>query len=505
MLGVYHQQSRYDRDNFVYVDVSNILAGYEHSYAKYTSTNTNNYQVPYDYGSVMHYAEEGFTANPTQPVMIAYDPLYQNTMGQRTGPSFNDILLVNRHYGCLNQCPTSLVCQNGGFQNPANCTKCICPGGFWGSLCEQRDPGSNPGICGSTVQATCDWQTLNGSAGSNVAQVNTFPGSCWWHIQALQGQQIEIQFQNAGGYCSSGCFYGAVEAKMGKFENVGYRFCCPDDLPNSDLFTDSNLAIIGASSRYLTQRFILTYRIKNGCVTEKTTTFKTTTAIPISTTLPLATTTATPSTTTTTPTPTTTVTQTTAPTTTATVKPSTTAPTTTATQTTAPTTTTTVTLSTTTAPTTTVTQTTAPTTTTTVTPSTTAPTTTATQTIAPTTTTITPSTTTKKHRCKKCCRCQTSESSESSEECSHHRRHRHHRRHSCGCEEEEGSTTTASTTTKQASTTTTTVFTCDKASLDLVFVVDASASIGIYNFNKTLDALIATVANITIGPNDDQS
>jgi len=47
--------------------------------------------------------------------------------------------------------------------------------------------------------------------------------------------------------------------------------------------------------------------------------------------------------------------------------------------------------------------------------------------------------------------------------------------------------------------------TCQKSSIDLVFVVDASGSVGSDNFNKTLEALIHTVANITVGPHDDES
>ena len=35
------------------------------------------------------------------PVMEADEPLHQKTMGQRDGPSFNDLLLINKHYDCL--------------------------------------------------------------------------------------------------------------------------------------------------------------------------------------------------------------------------------------------------------------------------------------------------------------------------------------------------------------------------------------------------------------------
>lgn len=53
---------------------------------------------------------------------------------------------------------------------------------------------------------------------------------------------------------------------MENFENTGYRMCCEDDLINRSIFTSGNLAIIGASSRYEEQSFLIWYRIRGGCV-----------------------------------------------------------------------------------------------------------------------------------------------------------------------------------------------------------------------------------------------
>uniref|UniRef100_A0A914CUV0 VWFA domain-containing protein n=1 Tax=Acrobeloides nanus TaxID=290746 RepID=A0A914CUV0_9BILA len=66
-------------------------------------------------------------------------------------------------------------------------------------------------------------------------------------------------------------------------------------------------------------------------------------------------------------------------------------------------------------------------------------------------------------------------------------------------------TTRSSTITTTTAPTTTTAFNCQKSSIDLVFVVDSSASIGIVDFNKALNALASTVKNISVGPNDNQS
>uniref|UniRef100_A0A914CYL3 Peptidase M12A domain-containing protein n=1 Tax=Acrobeloides nanus TaxID=290746 RepID=A0A914CYL3_9BILA len=68
-------------------------------------------------------------------------------MGARFGPSFIDILLLNTHYKCMCQ-TSSVTCVNGGYPNPNGCNSCLCPGGFGGTTCSIRDPGTeNCGYC----------------------------------------------------------------------------------------------------------------------------------------------------------------------------------------------------------------------------------------------------------------------------------------------------------------------------------------------------------------------
>ncbi len=54
-LGVWHQQSRSDREDHVTVYDNRIKTGEGSQYS--IKNNTDNYDVPYDYGSVMHYTE----------------------------------------------------------------------------------------------------------------------------------------------------------------------------------------------------------------------------------------------------------------------------------------------------------------------------------------------------------------------------------------------------------------------------------------------------------------
>ncbi|PIO59746.1 hypothetical protein TELCIR_18780, partial [Teladorsagia circumcincta] len=45
-------------------------------------------------------------------------------------------------------------CMNGGAPNPRNCSRCICPFGYGGTLCEKRRAG-----CGRVFEATTKWNS----------------------------------------------------------------------------------------------------------------------------------------------------------------------------------------------------------------------------------------------------------------------------------------------------------------------------------------------------------
>ena len=64
-LGFYHTQSRFDRDQYVRFRPENVAPGYEDQFDKETPDSNDNYKVPYDYGSVMHYSD-------SQPQLFQY-------------------------------------------------------------------------------------------------------------------------------------------------------------------------------------------------------------------------------------------------------------------------------------------------------------------------------------------------------------------------------------------------------------------------------------------------
>ena len=54
-LGLFHQQARPDRDDYVVVHHNNIIKGYESNFKKETEMNT--YNVKYNGNSIMHYGK----------------------------------------------------------------------------------------------------------------------------------------------------------------------------------------------------------------------------------------------------------------------------------------------------------------------------------------------------------------------------------------------------------------------------------------------------------------
>uniref|UniRef100_A0A0K0DJP2 Metalloendopeptidase n=1 Tax=Angiostrongylus cantonensis TaxID=6313 RepID=A0A0K0DJP2_ANGCA len=54
-LGLFHTQSRHDRDNFINLYVQNIRPDWRSQFVKQTERTNYNYNITYDYGTIMHY------------------------------------------------------------------------------------------------------------------------------------------------------------------------------------------------------------------------------------------------------------------------------------------------------------------------------------------------------------------------------------------------------------------------------------------------------------------
>lgn len=62
-LGFYHQQSSANRDEYIKIHWENIRRGREHNFNKYNETFVTDFNVTYDYESVMHYSSRAFSKN----------------------------------------------------------------------------------------------------------------------------------------------------------------------------------------------------------------------------------------------------------------------------------------------------------------------------------------------------------------------------------------------------------------------------------------------------------
>ncbi|XP_078492916.1 astacin-like metalloendopeptidase [Ciona intestinalis] len=97
-LGFWHEQSRYDRDDYVDIIWENIMEGKEHNFNKYDETQITSLGEIYDYSSIMHYGPTAFSANG-EPTIVAKFNGGEN-MGQRGGFSEVDLRKLRKLYGC---------------------------------------------------------------------------------------------------------------------------------------------------------------------------------------------------------------------------------------------------------------------------------------------------------------------------------------------------------------------------------------------------------------------
>ncbi|KAF7992606.1 hypothetical protein HCN44_004950 [Aphidius gifuensis] len=98
-LGIFHEQARADRDNFVDIHYENIMPGHLFDFNKQSLENTT-YSYEYDYQSIMHYGSYSFSIDPKRKPTIT-SKIPGIIVGQRENMTITDCLKVNKLYGCL--------------------------------------------------------------------------------------------------------------------------------------------------------------------------------------------------------------------------------------------------------------------------------------------------------------------------------------------------------------------------------------------------------------------
>ncbi|CAG7815354.1 unnamed protein product [Allacma fusca] len=109
VIGFWHEQSRTDRDNYVVVKLSNVPEEKRHNFDKYTTQDVNDFGVPYDYNSVMHYPDRAFISTEAlqhhEKTIVPRDP--RAHIGQRKYLSKLDAEKINRMYQCPGRSETT--------------------------------------------------------------------------------------------------------------------------------------------------------------------------------------------------------------------------------------------------------------------------------------------------------------------------------------------------------------------------------------------------------------
>jgi astacin len=132
-IAMAHEQSRSDRDNYVYVNYDNIKSGVENNFHKETHAYNGD---PYDFLSLMHYGPYDFAKDRSVKTITALvnDPnVYR--MGQRNGFSRQDVAQINKMYNyCRADVPivaTYRTLHHCYYRNMHECgSKCCCNTGY---------------------------------------------------------------------------------------------------------------------------------------------------------------------------------------------------------------------------------------------------------------------------------------------------------------------------------------------------------------------------------------
>ncbi|CAJ0590534.1 unnamed protein product [Cylicocyclus nassatus] len=107
-LGMFHTHSRHDRDDYLFIDPMHVQIGAERNFVKETPESNNNYDIPFDYGSIMAYGARSMIAwsqqfNKESYTMVPKDMNYIDTLGSPF-IAFYDVLMMNKMYDCLKKC-----------------------------------------------------------------------------------------------------------------------------------------------------------------------------------------------------------------------------------------------------------------------------------------------------------------------------------------------------------------------------------------------------------------
>ncbi|OZC07989.1 thrombospondin type 1 domain protein [Onchocerca flexuosa] len=230
-LGLWHEQSRDDRDSKITINYAYIYPNTQGNFEKRSFLTSDNMGLPYDFGSVMHYGSKAFTVRHDRNTIETRDPRYQKTIGQRQAISFKDAKMINLRY-CNDKCRNRINCYNGGYNDPNNCGRCKCPTGFGGIDClsVQKSRTTN---CGGDLIADDSDQIITSTG--LYGHVH-----CVWRITSKAQVAVfvsELRLPCEYETCTN---YLELKSKANMIE-TGSRHCCG---PSQTWITSENNTLI---------------------------------------------------------------------------------------------------------------------------------------------------------------------------------------------------------------------------------------------------------------------
>ncbi len=108
-IGLWHEQSREDRDSFIRVNWSNITTSARHNFNQHITDGDDHGR--YDYSSLMHYGTHAFSRNGQPTITVLQS---RGTIGQRNGLSNGDVAAIRAMYPSLEPSRTWLGTQFKG-------------------------------------------------------------------------------------------------------------------------------------------------------------------------------------------------------------------------------------------------------------------------------------------------------------------------------------------------------------------------------------------------------
>ncbi|XP_071092898.1 zinc metalloproteinase nas-13-like [Haliotis cracherodii] len=223
-VGFHHEQTRPDRDRFVRILRENIPPNVFFNFQKYSTSVIDDFGVPYDFSSIMHYGSTAFTVNGRRTIETL-DPQFQNRIGNRRGHSFRDIKLANKMYSCSESCTgiTDADCPSSreGFvgkdckcwcRGTGNSPVQLCDGGSIGNGGDGGDGGDGGSVTQAPVTGTCVNMNANCEAWAGRGECQRNPSYMTVYCQkacnvcdkvaTCEDMNTNCDFWQGRGYCT---------------------------------------------------------------------------------------------------------------------------------------------------------------------------------------------------------------------------------------------------------------------------------------------------------------